>query len=224
MNRLEFRKYSGVRRVILVTLFILTSLAGLYIFVSEPYWRYRETRHSAEPETITVIYWGYQQIGDHPDIGYCPHFTQRFLERVRMTNGTFASLRIDLALSLAFAYGSPSPEDEGLTVGGNQFRITGYRYDGFEVNVLTGRQRKVPYPPQRFDVVTWEVMAPYGIFGRATDSAEREIVESDTESKSYSLEGPDDGPEQFAVPEDRFCLIHEEHLAVWNRNISLGGL
>ena len=134
-------------------------LAGLYVYVAKPYVARHEWRESAQPTTIEVMYVA-MACGEH---------SPRLYELVAGADG--AGQWSHTPTLLALPDGMASPEDTQYAVGGNVFVLTGYRYRRRDRNILTGAVKT--YRAPRFDVVSWQVRAPYEIWTASGDRVTR---------------------------------------------------
>ena len=146
----------------------------LYVLIAKPYLSHREWRASTEPETIDVVYVLYA-CGDHSPRLY--EIVSPEGDPVRWT---------DRPTFLSLPDGVPSPEDTEMALSGNVFHLKGYRYHAEERNILTGATRT--RPASRFDLVSWRVQTPYGVWGPEGADGVRQRVER-TEPVSYGTTG-----------------------------------
>jgi hypothetical protein len=108
-------------------------------------------------------------------------------------------------LFLALPDSIPSPEDGKLAYTDNVFIIKGYRYQFVRNNKLTGESKFTP--SHRFDVVAWEVIAPYKIW-KKTSSTEGSAIEAETKTEpvSHQFNNTDHDPDQFTKGNYVDCL------------------
>lgn len=166
-------------------------VGGLYVYVFEPQWRHREERISAEVETTEVTYIAGHTWDDEIQRTRCPSFNE-----IKKVWGETVEFHFK-KLRLAFPEDLPWPEEVDLAVGGNRFIITGYRYEIFEENLLTGARREISYPDPRFDVVAWQVKMPYSQYSSSALNEDRQELEGRTDPVSHRAAAATLPPEAF---------------------------
>ncbi len=177
-------------------------IGGLYVYFAESYLVFEEERVSDEPETITVRLAGSQRRRKGEKVFVCP-----YVDEVTETLSAQTDERTS-HLALAFPAGLPSPQNSELAVNGNTFQLTGYRFENHRKNILTGEVQNPPTSfPRRFDVIAWEVVAPYAVMGSEDGSGESAILEDQTSPVRHQMEKGDTSSGQFEFPENLPCPV-----------------
>ena len=148
-QRLHFRILFGLNTAALLFIgFLLISL-------TEPYITIEHFRASTTEETVIVEYAAYA-CGD-----YYPQLTE-------VMSGDEEQVAVaEVPFRLALPQGIPFPEETEFAVGGNRFRLKGYRYIRRATNVITGTMTDTP--SDRLDVFFWEVITPYSVWESSAD-------------------------------------------------------
>ncbi|MHC4192299.1 MAG: hypothetical protein ACYSUB_21940 [Planctomycetota bacterium] len=181
-----------MKKLFVVLTIVAVIFAG-YLYLFRPHITLQEVRISNNPETVKAVY--VNVTGD-------PLCAKLYRLGGTDNNKLEASKE---PLFLALPNSIPSPEDGKLAYSDNVFIIKGYRYQFVQNNKLTGESKFTP--SHSFDVVAWEVMAPYKIWKKMSSTGGSAIeAETRTEPVSHQFDNTDHDPNQFTKGNYVDCL------------------
>lgn len=155
-----------------------------------------EIRNTSTPQTIIVEYMSYS----------CGDFYPRLYKETRdkrISPHEFENEKEmrQRAVLLALPPDLFSPEDVEQSVGGNRFILRGYSYKKISFDPSTGQ--KMEEPSRRFDLISWEIIAPYKVFVRVKDGVQ--LVQKSFPVQ-YSVDETKLTPKDFKMSRYDGCL------------------
>jgi hypothetical protein len=182
-----------VKKITLVLSTIAVAVLIGYCYLFRPYLAIKEVRISTNPEEIRAVY---VNVTGNP---LCAKLYR--LERMEGDEPVASDDPIFLALPNSL----PSPEDGNYAYSDNLFLLEGYRYQIEERNKLTGNKKTTP--SNRFDVIAWEVIAPYKIWKKenSDNTTPIEVATANAPMK-YRMKSSDHGPSKFIKGNYVDCL------------------
>lgn len=174
-------------------LIISATIVVGYCYLFQPHIAFVEVRISKKPNEMKAIY--VNVTGDP----LCAK-----LYRIERMKGD-EPIAGNEPLFLALPKGMPSPEDGKFAYSGNLFLIEGYGYQYEERNKLTGKIKTTP--SNRFDVIAWEVIAPYKVWKNSDpgNNTPRGAITAAT-PVANRMESSDQSPSQFIKGNYVDCL------------------
>jgi hypothetical protein len=121
-------------------IYLFVSLAGSFVYLTEPYISVAEVRTTGQLETIRSVF------------GLACEASYMFGYKGDQSLGK---------LTLVIPEGGIGPEDTEALVSDNSFELIGYRYKSIRRNFITGEYWETA--SDRFDVVEWHAIAPYKV-------------------------------------------------------------
>ena len=184
----------GIASYVIICIVFLVGLVFHYLL--DPRNIIHEERASSTPETVEVEYIAYA----------CGNFYPRLWEcRPKIPTQDDPETEECKPLLLALPPDMPSPEgDTPLEVSGNRFRLRGFRYRW--VDEIGNPVRKCT----RFDVIEWEVVVPYQMWGTERDEDGLLEIVTSSEPVSYRINGVDYSRELFTLQKYNPCSFDEK--------------
>ena len=137
-------------------LVIFLILAGIFVYLFEPYITLDRERVSTTPIEIETIY---VNVTGEPG---CAKLYK--LDMTNKQNPVTTNFPVFLYLPDDMA----SPENGNYSYSDNMFTLKGYEYKWVKKNLVTGKN--VEYPAERFDVIYWRIHPPYKIWASMENS------------------------------------------------------
>lgn len=170
----------------------VVAIAVAYIALFQPYVILEENRLTAQPVTVKTIF--VNVTGD-------PLCAKLYKLDESVSGKLVASKE---PLYLALPQDIPSPEDGAQAYSDNLFIVTGYPYEWIEKNRLTGATKITQ--SYRFDVIAWEIVAPYKIWAGQWGEGVSIDAATAVEPISHRFDGDHSDPGVFVKRNYVDCL------------------
>jgi hypothetical protein len=181
-----------LKKIVILFALLSLTLAGLFVYLFEPYMELDRERISSDPIEIEVAY---VNITGEPA---CAKLYKL---------DTSGKQRPEITKTPVFIYlprGLPSPEDDSYAYADNKFTIKGYEYKWVEKNIITGKE--LESPAERFDVVSWRVHPPYKFWASLKSSDQTPNVKISTDPVEHTFQSSEHNPEYFVGQNSIDCM------------------
>lgn len=181
-----------LKKISILFLLVLLLLVGLFVYLLEPHIELDRERVSTKPIKIDTIY---VNVTGEPGCAK--------LYRLDTANKQ-SPVVTKIPVFVYLPEGMPSPEEGNYAYADNKFTLNGYEYKWVKKNAITGE--KVEYPAARFDVVNWQLHAPYTFWASLAPSKQAPDVKTSVDSIEHTYESSEHNPKNFVGQNSIDCL------------------